>query len=314
MAITAELVVVGSVNQDTTLWVERFPDEGETTLAHTTSGALGGKGANQALAAARAGASVALIAAVGDDSAGRLALEYLQAHGVDVSLCVTVAGARTGIAHILVDATGANQIVVAPNANILLDPRHVASAFARVRGARVVIAQQEVSPSVVQTALNGARKAAVSSILNASPTLPPGVTIPAPDLLVVNRSEAQQLTGLIDRPAEDLAAALVVQAAGSSAIVTDGARGAAASDGQTTWRENPAAVEVIDTTGAGDAFAGTLAAALAQNGDLRQALTIATLAGARAVTQRGAQAHDAAPSATQPERVGLSTIDHNVQS
>src|SRR5579863_2361492 len=117
MTISAEVVVVGSVNQDTTLWVERFPVEGETTLAHMSSGSLGGKGANQALAAARAGARVALVAAVGDDSEGRSALDHLRAHGVDVSLCVTVAGARTGIAHILVDGTGANQIVVAPNAN-----------------------------------------------------------------------------------------------------------------------------------------------------------------------------------------------------
>lgn len=289
---SAEVVVVGSVNRDTTFWVQRFPGEGETALAHSTSVSLGGKGANQALAAAHAGARVALIASVGDDAEGRAALAHLGDHGVDVSLCVVAPGAGTGIAHLLVDATGANQITVAPNANALLDSGEVAAALAQIEGARVLVTQQEIAPAVIRATLGAAAAAGIRSILNASPALSPEARIAAPDLLVVNRGEAEELTGFSGVGAEALARALVDRGLGASAIVTDGARGAAATDGGDCWFEAAASVEVVDTTGAGDAFAGALAAALARGDRLRLALAQAVAAGSRAVTGRGAQDQD----------------------
>jgi ribokinase len=297
LTTAADVVVVGSVNRDTTFWVERFPAEGETALAHSMSGSLGGKAANQALAAARTGARVVLIAAVGDDPEGQTALSYLSDHGVDVSLCVTAPGARTGMAHLLVDADGANQITVAPNANMLLRPERVASALARVHGARVMIVQQEVAPAVVSAAIHTAAHARIWSILNASPTLPSEAEIPAPDFLVVNRSEAEQLTDLPGADAEALARALVQHDLAANAVVTDGSRGAAFSDGRNSRLEQAPRVEAVDTTGAGDAFAGSLAAALARGDELREADAQAAAAGSRAVTQRGAQPDDAPPSA-----------------
>lgn len=285
---SAEVVVVGSVNHDTTFWVRRFPAEGETALAHSVSSSLGGKGANQALAVARAGARVALIAAVGDDAEGEAALAYLRDHGVDVALCAAVPGARTGMAHLLVDDAGANQITVAPNANGLLDADGVASAFARVQGARVVLAQQEIAPAAVGAALDAASAAGIGSILNASPARE--VQIAAPDVLVVNRGEAEQLTGLAGADAAALAQSLVQHGLGASAVVTDGSSGAAAitAGGATRLEEAPPA-EVVDTTGAGDAFAGALAAGLARGDTLHVALAQAVAAGSLAVTRRGAQ-------------------------
>lgn len=287
--ISADVVVVGSINLDTTFRVARFPAEGETALAHSVSVALGGKGANQAVAAARGGARVVLIAAVGDDSEGTGALRHLGDHGVDTSLCLSRSGARTGMAHILVNADGANQITVASNANALLDPDDVASAIARVRGASVVMTQQEIAPSVVRATLACAVATGIRSVLNASPALARSAQLPAPDLLVVNRHEAEQLANEAGADAEALARALVAQQLAASAIVTDGGRGAAVHDGRSSWFQVAPPAEVVDTTGAGDAFTGALAAALARGDDLEQALAHAVAAGTRAVTQRGAQ-------------------------
>ena len=291
-SISADVVVVGSINQDTTLRVARFPAEGETALAHSVSVALGGKGANQAVAAARAGARVALIAAVGDDPEGVAALRHLGDHGVDTSLCLSVSGVRTGMAYILVNADGANQITVASNANGLLVADDIASAVARVRGAGVVMTQQEIAPSVVRATLACAVATGIRSVLNASPALSRAAQIPAPDLLVVNRHEAEQLANEASADAEALALALVARGLAASAIVTDGGRGAAASDGQISWFQEAPAAEVVDTTGAGDAFTGALGAALARGEDLERALAHAVAAGSHAVTQHGAQHTD----------------------
>ncbi|MFK4089411.1 ribokinase [Kribbella sp. NPDC020789] len=248
-----DVVVVGSANVDLVLPVQRIPRPGETVLAGAMTRGPGGKGANQAAAAARAGARTAMVAALGHDDGGALLRETLTEAGVDLSL-VTTSGAPTGTAIITVEASGENSIVVAPGANGELA---LSAAATQVIGAaKIVLAQLEIPLPTVQEA------AAAGSyfILNAAPAaeLPAGLLAEV-DLLVVNESEAEAIAGPDRAALLKLVPAAVVTLGGAGAVILTRDNDEIAVPG--------VPVEVVDTTAAGDTFCGVLAATLASAPD-----------------------------------------------
>ncbi|MEV6317083.1 ribokinase [Streptomyces sp. NPDC051776] len=289
---TYDLLVVGSANADLVVRVDRRPAAGETVLGSDLAVHPGGKGANQAVAAARLGARTALLARVGEDGHGRLLLESLRVAGVDTDAVLT-GGAPTGVALITVDPAGDNSIVVSPGANARLAPADVTDA-ARLTAAAVVSLQLEVPLETIAATVRAAAAAGTRVVLNASPpaSLPADV-LAACDPLVVNEHEARFLLG--DRPeagsSEPEAWASALTALGPrSVVVTLGADGAlvTAADGTSVRVPSPP-VKAVDTTGAGDAFTGTLAWRLGSGEDLETAVRFAVRVGAAAVTRAGAQ-------------------------
>ncbi|MEU6080724.1 ribokinase [Streptomyces sp. NPDC047108] len=287
-----DLLVVGSANADLVVRVDRRPAAGETVLGSDLAVHPGGKGANQAVAAARLGARTALLARVGEDGHGRLLLESLRAAGVDTS-AVLVGGAPTGVALITVDPAGDNSIVVSPGANARLAPADVTGTARPAAGAAVVSLQLEIPPETVAATVRAAAAAGTRVVLNASPPAPlPADVLAACDPLVVNEHEARVLLG--ERPEEDAdepeAWASALTALGPrSVVVTLGAEGALAHGDGASVRVPSPPVQAVDTTGAGDAFTGALAWRLASGEDLETAVRFAVRVGAAAVTRAGAQ-------------------------
>jgi ribokinase len=294
----ADVVVVGSLNQDITVSADRRPDGGETVLGSWVATASGGKGGNQAVAAARAGARVAMVGCVGADAAGEALLAGLRAAGVDAGAVRRLDDTSSGTALIVVDATGENSIVVVPGANTRLSAADVelalgAPALAGVAGGEsergaegaVVLAQLEVP----EEAVVAAARAAGRFVLNASPVRPlPQALLEAADPLIVNAGEAAAIAGSeSDDPAALAAAALDLGV--RSIVITLGARGARWTTPEWSIERAAPTVDVVDTTGAGDVFAGTLAARLSAGADPEDALDAAVRAGAEAVRWRGAQ-------------------------
>ncbi|GAA1558999.1 ribokinase [Kribbella lupini] len=272
----ADVVVVGSANVDLVLPVQRIPRPGETVLASGLTRGPGGKGANQAVASARAGASTAFVAALGADDGGALLREALD--GVDLSL-VQIVDAPTGTAIITVDADGENAITVAPSANAEL--RLTPEARAAVAEAKIVLSQLEIPFGTVQAAAEASRY----FILNAAPAAElSDELLGHVDLLVVNETEAEAVAGtkrsaLLDR----VPAAVVTLGAEGAVILTRGAD---------EVRVPAVQVEVVDTTAAGDTFCGVLAATLAATSttarDLTNAVRRATVAASLSVQTAGA--------------------------
>jgi ribokinase len=293
-APSAVVLVAGSVNQDLVLRSYRLPDVGETVADATILEALGGKGANQALAAARMGASVSLAACVGDDPAGASALRTLRVDGVNTVAC-RVVSEPTGRAAVLVNAAGENAISVGPGANALLTPEDVEAAWPD--RAAIVLTQLEIPAACVSAAIDRARERGAISCLNATPAVRLADVVAKPDMLVVNRSEAEALSGTAGT-ATELAKALGERLGVHTVVVTDGPRGAAALRGSELLLALAPEIAVRDTTGAGDAFAGALAASLAEEVPLSIALRRACVAGALACTVSGA-----APSLPRREQV-----------
>ncbi|MDQ0787082.1 ribokinase [Streptomyces sp. B3I8] len=286
-----DLLVVGSANADLVIGVERRPAAGETVLGSDLAVHPGGKGANQAVAAARLGARTALLARVGDDGHGRLLLDSQRASGVDTA-GVLVGGAPTGVALITVDPSGDNSIVVSPGANARLTPDDVRAAGGPLGASRVVSAQLEIPletvVEVVRNLPDGTR-----FVLNPSPPRAlPGEVLAACDPLIVNEHEARVVAGdagLGDTP-EEWAAALLALGP-RSVVVTLGAAGAVVSDGTGAPVRVPSVkVDAVDTTGAGDAFTAALAWRLGAGEALADAAAYAARVGAAAVTRAGAQA------------------------
>jgi len=284
------LVVVGSVNADLMVRVRDHPRPGETVLGAGFTTELGGKGANQALAAARAGCPVALVAAVGVDAYGTEGLDVMREGGVDVAFVRQVEG-RTGAALITVDDRGENTIVVDPGANAALDAEAVLDALAGAGPATTVLAQLEVPLEVVTAAAQRIVTAGGRFALNPSPMRElPGDLLAACDPLIVNQGEAEALLGrAIDGIEEALHAALVLAAASRSVVVTLGASGAVCAAAGEARHVTARPVQVVDSTGAGDVLAGTLAARLHADVPLPDALEDAVAAASAAVTWRGAQ-------------------------
>lgn len=281
--MSPDVTVLGSANVDMVLKVDRYPGAGETIAAAETAEVAGGKGLNQAVACARAEADTAFVAAVGDDDAGRTLLATMREEGI-AAASVRTLPAATGRAVVVVQPSGENTIFVVPGANALLtlddDAREVIAASA------VLVAQLEVSPAVVAEALRVARRAGVTTVLNAAPALPlDDEVLGDVDVLVVNEHEATILAGDED-PHE--AARLLTGKAGQ-VVVTLGAAGAVHVGADLEETRVPGLpADAVDTTGAGDTFVGALAAALAQRLPMTTALRRAVAAGSLAVERPGA--------------------------
>jgi len=294
------VVVVGSINEDVELFVPRAPRPGETLTATRTSRHAGGKGANQAVAAARAGARVRMIGRIGADPAGARMLEALRSERVDTHAVAALPGVPTGTAYITVTADGENTIVLERGANARLSPGDVAAERDALAGAAVMLAQLEVPIDTVTAAVCAARDAGVRAVV----TLAPAQEVPAEllaglDPLLVNEHEAAILLGGagggggegrdVAADAEECARRLLGLGP-RSVVITLGAAGAVVADGSRVWRVPAVAVDtVVDTTGAGDAFAGALASALAGGARLADAVSAGMAAGAQAVGRAGAR-------------------------
>ncbi|MFJ2016231.1 ribokinase [Streptomyces nodosus] len=283
-----DLLVVGSANADLVVRVERRPAAGETVLGSDLVVHPGGKGANQAVAAARLGARTALLARVGDDGHGELLLRSQRAAGVDTT-GVLAGGAPTGVALITVDPSGDNSIVVSPGANARLTPEDVRAASGLLGSSRVVSAQLEIPlETVVEVVRN--LPSGTRFVLNPSPPRPlPAELLAACDPLIVNEHEARVIAGgEPDGSPEDRAAALLALGP-RSVVVTLGAQGALVATGETMARVPSVKVDAVDTTGAGDAFTAALAWRLGTGSSLPEAAAFAARVGAAAVTRPGAQ-------------------------
>lgn len=288
----AHVLVIGSSNTDLIVQSENLPSPGQTVMADAFSTLPGGKGANQAVAAARAGAFVTFIARIGSDAFGLHALRCLEAEGIDTTFILRDPDLASGIASILVDRKGENVIAVVPGANAALSPVQVDAAATLFERVSICLLQLETPLPTVVHAAGLAKEHGVPVILNPAPgrKLPPRLLS---DLFILtpNETETEILTGILPdsektaRQAADNLMDLGVK----NVVITLGARGALLATARETAMVPAPSVDAQDTTGAGDAFNGALAAALGQTRSLADAVAFANCAGALAVTRVGAQ-------------------------
>jgi len=280
----SRVVVVGSINVDLVVTADRLPRPGETVLGGRFARHFGGKGANQAVAAARAGASVIMVGAVGTDRFGDDSLEALASDGVDVSR-VTRVDQPTGLAIIAVAADGENQIVVAPGANAMVSTGD--AALAGLPHDSVLLTSLEIPMETVLAAVSNAARLGMVSIVNPAPAQQlPAALLGLGPILTPNEVELLAVTGT---ETVDGALDLLARAGAASVVVTRGASGALLADGPRRPEFPAHALRVVDATGAGDTFSGVLAAWLAEGSSLSDATAAATAAAGLSVTQPGAR-------------------------
>ena len=280
-----DVLVVGSINIDLSAQVEALPALGQTVHAHSFSTAAGGKGANQAVAAARLGFRVAMIGAVGSDEYGPTLSDGLAGEGVATDGVATVGG-PSGIALITIEADGHNTIVVVPGANGALSVRSLERHAQLFAAAKVVLTQLETPLDVAREALARGRAAGATTMLNPAPAYRLDDAILADvDVITPNETEAEVMTAA---GPEDAALALLDRGVGA-AVVTLGEHGVLCVDARGTQRFTPKPVQAVDSTAAGDAFNGALAGRLARGDTLDRAIPFAMAAGTLAVTRLGAQ-------------------------
>jgi ribokinase len=293
------ITVFGSINVDLTFCLPHLPGVGETVLAPSISQAVGGKGANQAMAAARDGAATRFVGCVGADGFGAMARAALSGLGIDVTGLATVA-LPTGLAAVFIDGEGRNQIAVASGANALL--RAQALAGAALGTGDLVILQMETPAAEVEAVIAMAKRRGVRVILNLAPALPlPIAALRAVDILVLNEHEAATLCGGLGCGEASSAGRLgaLLQALGNTIVITLGAEGAiGGAGGAALWRARAPEVGAVDTTGAGDCFVGVLSGALARGVAVGEAIERAVVAGSLACTIVGAL-----PSFPSSERI-----------
>lgn len=284
----ASVVVVGSIHADVIVRVEHLPLQGETVIGRDRTDALGGKGANQAVAAARTGVSVAMVGAVGADTEGQSIRARLSTAGVDIDAVISLADCGTGRAFVWVDDEGENSIVVVSGANTRVDAALIASAAGLIAAADVLVLQGEIHAEPTLAALYTAHRAGKRVVLNLAPFSDLGLALRHANPLIVNEVEAAQLLGRIIRTMNEEVAREVGTYA-QSAVITLGAQGALVVVGDEV-RHIPApyASVITDTTGAGDAFVGVLAAALASGCTLFDAATLAARAATASIGVAGA--------------------------
>lgn len=290
------IIVLGSINTDLVVRTRHLPRPGETVLGGEFLQAPGGKGANQAVAAARAGrARVTFIGAVGDDAFGIQALATLKQENLDTTHIAVVSGQTSGIALIMVDHAGQNAISVAAGANLALTAEHIqAIPDAVFAGAKVCLASLETNLDAVEAGLRRAKSFGLTTILNPAPAMPLaecGRLLALADIVTPNEHEAQMLTDLrVNDVNSAIAAARWLQQAGPrAAVVTLGGLGAVAVQENDVDVIPPLNVSAFDATGAGDAFSGALAVAIAEGKALFPAAQWATIAAGLATTRPGAQ-------------------------
>lgn len=289
----SDLFIIGSLNMDLIVRTPRIPAPGETILGHAFSTAPGGKGANQAVAAAKLGAPVKMLGRAGADDFGKTLRAQLNSVGVDSQFVFQDTNAATGVALISVDDAGQNSIIVAPGANGRVTRNDIDNARGAIRAARVVVAQLEIPLDAVVYAMHVARDARALTILNPAPaqTLPREL-FELLEVIVPNETEASQLTGIAvtDFESARSAASALQQMGARRVIITLGEKGALWLDENAKAQHiAPFAIQAIDTTAAGDAFVGALAASLARAQDWTTSLRMASAAGALAATKLGAQ-------------------------
>jgi ribokinase len=269
--------------------MQRLPVSGETVIAHAASTGFGGKGANQAAAAAMLGARTCLVAAVGTDPAGRAAIADLHERGVAIDRIRQIPGELTGEAIVYVADDGENLIVVVPGANARLTGADVTADLSALalEPNDVVLTCAEVNDDCVKAAVSAASAASARIVLNLSPARPLAAWMLTPHtVIVLNEVEAAQVTSA--RSAEAALALLVSQA--GAVVVTMGAQGALAAEGEQLIKVAAPRVPLVDSTGAGDAMCGAMAADLADGASLAESVRTGVLAGAVAVTALGARA------------------------
>lgn len=290
------ILVIGSVNTDLTIQLRDLPGPGETVIGSRFATSRGGKGANQAVAAARAGGVVSFICSVGNDGFGNEALDGLRAEGIQVQQGKVPSGQTTGVALILVSKSGENCIAVAPGANACLLPSDIARNESMFTRCDRVLLQLETPLPTVLAAARAANRFHVPVILNPAPVparFPAAKLLPLLDMITPNASEASALSGIAVRGPEDAhrAARWLQQRGVRNVAVTLGSQGvhvSSASDGE-EWI--PALkVKAVDTVGAGDVFNGALAVGLAAGWKIQEAARFAVAAAGISVTRRGAQA------------------------
>jgi len=292
--MAARLTVVGSLNTDLVIKAPRLPEVGETVTGGEFSTYPGGKGANQAVAAARLGASVAMVGAVGPDDFGRQLREGLTRDGIDTAHVTVIPQTPSGVALITVDPRGQNTIVVASGANWKVTPAHVDAARESIARSRVLLAQLEIPLECVVRAAELAHEAGCRVVLDPAPA--PREPLPERllrlvDVINPNEVEARALTGISagDEQGARRAAEMLIALGCRNAVIKLGSRGAFVAGGEIRRMLPAIPVEAVDTTAAGDAFAAALGVALAGGADLLAAATLANVAGAISVTRMGAQ-------------------------
>lgn len=298
--MAADIVVVGSLNHDLTVVTRHHPRPGETVLGTGHYSDNGGKGANQAVAAARLGGDVAMIGQVGDDIHGHTLIDALAGEGVDIEGIGVDTTTPTGLAVITVDAEAENTIVVSPGANSTLGPGHIETRQESISRARAVLVQLEVPVAAVAAAAR-----AVNGVfcLNPAPAtdVPPEI-LSRVDVLIPNRGELAALAGVAEPVSPyDVADAVGRLDTDADVVVTLGAEGALLVSGPKVTHVPAPEVDAVDPTGAGDAFCGALAEALSRDLGLGAAVERAVAAGALATTKPGAQR--AMPSTEEVERL-----------
>ena len=281
----AKIVVVGSFNTDLTSYMQRMPRPGETVHGERFVTGAGGKGSNQAVAAARLGAEVTFIGRLGKDVFAELAYQIWDAEGVNREFVAQDEEVATGVAPIHVDNTGENSIVVVLGANLRIQPGDIDAAREKIAAADILIAQLEINLDMVAYALETAKAQGVTTILNPAPAAAlPAATLALADYLTPNETELEALGGSGDIVG---AARKLLTRDDQVAVVTLGAAGAQIVSGAHTVAVPGFAVDVVDTTGAGDAFNAGLAVALAEGRALDEATRFANATAALCVTKAG---------------------------
>lgn len=293
-----DVVVVGSMNVDLTVHTARLPAPGETVIGRGLSRWPGGKGSNQAVAAALMGAPTHLLAAVGDDDEGLFLTRAAAEAGVQTGMISSEDGCATGTALITVDDEAENVIVVSPGSNAKLSPGFVGQKLSQLGQAAVLCLSLEVSVQTTLAAARAARSLGALTLLNLSPYTPEAKSVlPLVDVVVLNEGEALAAVGLLTPPAErpwQVVGALLGETGAKNAVVTLGAKGSVVLTKLQTWPIDPVYVEPtcvhpVDTTGCGDAFTGALAAEMAAGQDIVSAARLASNMAAYAATLHGAQ-------------------------
>jgi ribokinase len=295
------IAVVGSLNIDLVAYAGRMPGPGETVSGDRFQMGFGGKGANQAVMAARLGAQVSMVGALGDDVYAGMMVDNLIAQGVDAAHVARVEGS-SGVAPIWVEPDGTNRIIVVPGANDEVDPEAAAGAVRALTGVAVVVGQLEIPQPVTAEAFHAARELGVVTILNPAPAAPlDDALVEAADWLIPNETEFAILAG-IDRlePSDDAAMVAFAGRIHPRLVVTLGSRGAAVVQAHgTVARVAAVPVKAIDTTGAGDAFVGAFAFGLAARLDELAAVRLGIACASDSVTRTGTQSSFASSEAAQ---------------
>lgn len=286
-----KLLVIGSLNMDMTIFLEEAPKRGETVYGHDFLLTPGGKGANQAVAAARLGAQVAMLGRVGDDLFGKSQIEGLQRDGIDTRPILTTPGVSTGVACIQV-VKGDNSIVLDPGANDKLTPRDIEDHRAVMAECDAVMLQFEIPMNTIEHTIAMARELGKKIILTPAPVVPfEESLLEGLYLLLPNEHEAQRITGIHTGTLEGAQQALTALADKGVAhpLITLGSKGILYWDGEQPVYQASRKVKAVDTTGAGDTFAGALVASLLDGADMEAAVQFAQSAAAVSVTRKGAQ-------------------------